>query len=520
MAQTFEDITLNVVERFLQNILFIDDNAYSDNKENAFNAQEISSIFAKKGKLCTIYAPASTKDLNNCASLFAKSDVIVLDWYLNLITEQQASSDDEADAESEEPRGVYTLNLIKYIVKDASNKKLKLIIIYTGDGTKLIDITNEIYHEISSYGQFNISENNCQVFSSNISILIRAKSNGEGENQLKYNKNLQSKIIDYRDLPDTIIKEFSRQVNGILPNYALSAITSIREQTSKILGVYSDKIDYAFLGHRVLLQNQNDAQHLLQKIFGESLSDLIFCTNTDMEKWISLWVDGKFQEPKKVNIGAKEIVVTKDILKELLTDTAETYHDKTTRIFKGILSKKEAENNSTCLFSTDEAIANSSNVRFAIITHHKNIFGTKSERPILTLGTVVSFGKNYYVCIQQRCDSVRIKEERRFLFLPLTNTKSDIHIQIDKDCHQNVSYSSYEIKTIIFKPQDGEDCIFAKPVKTTDEKIKYVFESKYGETLEWILELKELHAQRIVDSYCSKLSRVGINESEWLRLLQ
>lgn len=46
-----------------------------------------------------------------------------------------------------------------------------------------------------------------------------------------------------------------------------------------------------------------------------------------------------------------------------------------------------------------------------------------------------------------------------------------------------------------------------------------MFESKYGEEYEWVLELKDLQAQRIVDAYCSRLSRVGLDESEWLRLL-
>ena len=51
MAQTFEDISKEVVNRFLQNILFIDDKAYlSENKANDFDASKISMVFAKKSK--------------------------------------------------------------------------------------------------------------------------------------------------------------------------------------------------------------------------------------------------------------------------------------------------------------------------------------------------------------------------------------------------------------------------------------------------------------------------------------
>ena len=54
MAQTFNEITRNIVDRFLQNILFVDDKAYkTEEKVNAFDAHEISSIFAY-GSTCRL----------------------------------------------------------------------------------------------------------------------------------------------------------------------------------------------------------------------------------------------------------------------------------------------------------------------------------------------------------------------------------------------------------------------------------------------------------------------------------
>lgn len=469
MAQTFEELTRDVVSRFLQNILFVDDNAYrTDEEENAFNAYKISSFFAQKGILCTVYAPHHENDIINCTTLFAKADVTVLDWYLKLDNEPQ-KLDSEADAETEEPRGVYTIKLIKKIIEDASDNKLKLVVIYTGE-TDLTGITEELFKEIAQYGKF--QQGDCCVFSSNIMILVRAKY--KEESQFKHNDELRSKIVKYEDLPNFIVTEFSKMVNGILPVFALTAILSIREHTSKILKVYSNEIDYAYLGHRVLLENQRDAYHLLQKVFGESMSDLIAYSNSKMEDWISLWVDNRFPEPKNATIDSKQITIDKMVLKDLLSDSVESYKDKIKRLFNGTLTTKEAMGNSTYLFSTNEEIATCSNVQFAILTHHKNIFGRKSDRPLLTLGTVVSRDDNYYVCIQQRCDSVRLKEERKFLFLPLTNKDSNIHVLINNDHRLNVSDTSYALKTIIFKPREGEDCIFANKVENELENNKYV----------------------------------------------
>lgn len=514
MAQTFNDITKGVVNRFLQNILFVDDKAYQpDNKENAFDANQITNIFAKKGKLCTVYAPSTECDLCTCSSLFAKSDVIVLDWYLDLETQKQGR-DDEDDADEDEPRGFYTKYLIEEIVADAKEDKLKLVIIYTGE-TDLAGITQDIYGVTNQYGTF--IQGDCCVYTSNVLILVRAKYNGE--EQYKHYEYLKSKVVRYEDLPDFISSEFTTFSNGLLPNFALSAISSIREQTSKILGIYSNETDYAYLGHRVLLNNQGDAHHLLGKIFGESMSDLILSSNTEIEDWVSLWVDSRFVDSKSIKIGGKEIVVDRNMLKDLLSDGAESYKEKIARIFHGAISGKEAINCSAVLFSADEETANNSNAQFAMLTHHKNVFGIKPDRPILTLGTVVCNEGNFYVCIQQRCDSLRLKEERKFLFLPLSNTVGDIHVVIDKNNHFNVFNASYAIKTIRFIPSEGENCIYAKTVEEQGKK-KFIFESIYGEKYEWKLELKELHAQRIVDAYCSVLSRVGLDESEWLRLLK
>src|SRR5690606_25159605 len=66
---------------------------------------------------------------------------------------------------------------------------------------------------------------------------------------------------------------------------------------------------------------------------------------------------------------------------------------------------------------------------FARLTHHKNVFLPRGAKPILSLGSVVKGNKSqkYFICIQQKCDSVRIgnDEQRKFLFLPLEPTEDE-----------------------------------------------------------------------------------------------
>ena len=107
MNNSFLIASKEIADRFLQNVIFIDDMA--DKSENdspqAFNPMEVTKCFASKGKLCTIIAPKNSDEFLNYTQLLMKADVIVLDW--TLIFQQQTSKDldPEADAPDEEIHG-------------------------------------------------------------------------------------------------------------------------------------------------------------------------------------------------------------------------------------------------------------------------------------------------------------------------------------------------------------------------------------------------------------------------------
>ena len=420
------------------------------------------------------------------------------------------------DADAEEPRGVYTLNLIKNIVEDASDKKLKLVVVYTGE-TDLKGITEDIYKDVSQYNCF--EQGDCCVSSSNVMIIVRAKYNGE--DQYKHLEDLKSKVVKYDDLPDLIVSAFANHVNGLLSNFALTAISMIRENTSRVLNVYSSKLDIAYLGHKTVLPNKDDSKKLLIKLFGESIIDLISSIETDTQNWISLWTENRFSEPKIMNISDKKTIsVNKDILGKLFLENFDDFGKYIKALFPDLSNSdiRAIHNNSTMLLCDNADTIKMSNILFAKLTHHKNVFLPQRECPILTLGTVIrSIKKNkYYLCIQQKCDSLRIDGDRRFLFLPLVETGGETHIIINNENDFQVAKSTFEIKTIIFEADKSKRCICSKRVEGIES---FVFTSIYNEKYEWVLELKELHAQRILNSYCANLARVGIDESEWLRLL-
>ena len=519
MAQTFEEITKGVVNRFLQNILFIDDKAYQpDNKENEFDAGQISNAFAKNGKFCTIFAPSSECDLCQCYSLFSKADAIVLDWYLDL-TSSKESVDDEKDAEVDEPRGFYTKYLIEEIVADAKNEKLKIIVVYTGE-TDLRGITQEIHSCIAQYGNF--KQGDCCVYSSNVVIVVRAKYNGE--EQFKHLEDLKDKVIKYENLPDFITDEFSIHVNGLLSVFALLSISIIRENTSRILNVYSPELDIAYLGHKMVLPNSEDAKELLIKLFGESITDLISSSCIDTQDWQSLWIKDRYTHPQTIKVADNK---NRQVDQECITKLFSTHFndfEKSIKTIFGNLSNNDAKlirKNAALLLDESADNVKAANLLFARLTHHKNVFLPQRENPYLTLGTILysSTTDKYYLCIQQRCDSLRIDGIRRFLFLPLVESGGETHVVVTNEKQLQIAKYSYEIKTIKFEADKDKRYVCSERIKNNMGKDTFVFTSIHKEEFEWVLELKDLHAQRILNSYSANLSRVGLDESEWLRQL-
>ena len=508
MADSFIEQSKEIANNFIQNIVFIDDKAYkNDITNNAFSALDVSNVFAQSGKICAIYAPKSISDVNSYNTILNKADVVILDWYLDIKKEENQVEDPDADADNDDPRGEFTLKLISDLLSQTG--MLKLLIVYTGE-TDLFEITNSIYQKLD---QHSFHKGDCVIQSLNSKILVRAKSQNS-ETQFAHNPELKDKIVSYESLPTLIVEEFADMTNGLLSNFALSSISTIRNNTSKILGSFSPKLDPAYLGHRVNLSNPSDAKELLVQLFGDAIAELIGNENIDTKTWVENWIHNRIEE-KIINLVGKNLTVNKEILCKIISADSPDLNEKIASVTKISLGKKVSKCASQ-LFQYGDIQIEDSDISFAKLTHHKNIFLPQQKRPMLTLGTIIKriTSNLYYICIQQRCDSVRIQGERRFLFLPLEQNEACYSIIVSKESKFRINESSYALKTIKFRANNDEQEIYA----VKNDNGKYLFTSIHQEQYEWVVDLKEMHAQSIVNNYCARLSRVGLNKSEWLRL--
>lgn len=540
MSTAFFEKSKEIANSFLQSIVFLDDKAFNgnvvanseqDGSKHAFDSFEISKAFAKEKKVCAVYNPITVSDIEDFKEISKKADVVILDWFIE-VQDEITAENQAADVDEEDPRGQYTKQIIGELTCYSGNNSLKLIVIYTGEDI-LEEITQNIYDHISSQtSQFELNQANCEVYSANIRILIRAKSSGNGEEtRFTQRPHLKNMILRYEDLPTFVLTELTVMTSGLLSNFALLALTSIRNNSYKILSLFSSELDAPYMGHKGILPVQNDSEELLLKLFSDTIFDLLHYSSISRKiqnELIDIWIDSNIND-EQFTVNSKIFQRTKEFLKTLIHSEKENLEERFEDLFKAsTLSKSEKklyrESKSTELFLNiaDQNKKDKINSDFAKLTHHKSLFIPKNTEPKLTLGTIIKSSTNqdnYYVCIQQRCDSVRLKkdEERKFLFLPLSKTENDkFHIITPNGDKLKLAKESYSIKTIKFKCncEEGE----VKGIAADDGK--FIFNEIYdpGDTFEWILDLKDLHSQRIVTNYVSSLSRIGLDESEWLRI--
>lgn len=530
MSDIFFNKSKEIANNYIQSIVFLDDRAYHKNENSGqssihnLSAEKISALFAKNKKICALYDPENESDINDFKEISLKSDVIVLDWRIDLMIDLEDNENLEDDAEDDDTRGKYTIEVINNILEKNRDEALKLIVIYTGE-PDLPGITEKVA-ELST--DFNLEAESCSLTLKNIKILVRAKSNSEDEEdqRFKHLVHLQDKVLTYEQLPEFILNEYTNLTTGLLSNFALLSLTTIRQNSSKILGLFNKKLDAAYLGHKSVLPYQNDSETLLIELFGNLIIDLLKYKNVDKEMQIDL-IEDFIKSITGLNLGKFER--NSELLLNLLNSNINDVNKRFVDLLPKVLNRKEKEKlilDSTRLFALedDNDLINRIDKEFARITHQKNIFLPNETNPVLGLGSVLksTLDENqYYICIQQRCDSVRIPQggDRKFLFIPLLKIEDGkFNLLTSEGYKLKLDNSSYSLKTIKFGCDNNEGIIKAtKEAELGNYIFKQIYEGDDVEQFEWVFDLKDLHSQRIVDSYSSKLSRVGLDESEWLR---
>ena len=535
-SKTFTELSQEVAEKFLHTIVFVDDQARfieqerptklekpgrvgvqgkdtqgSSNEGNTheLDAKNVIDVFASKRMVCSVLKPGKGEDPLGLATKAAeRADVLILDWRIY---------DDD---------GEKTMRIIGNILASDSmeNQRLRLIIIYTAEN--IVGISKKIEEKYS--GDFKVDDKGFTFSRGHLRLAIFAK---EGVDVPEGHKD---RVLSVNQLSEQVSVEFAKITAGLVSNVALESLAVLRDNTHRIMGRLGHEIDPPYLTHRALLPNPGDAMnHAIDIIASEfrALLDTYEVGEKANLKTIEAWIDMKSGE------GASfEVEVGKDDIKSV--DSAVIYELQNVGIekakwYNGLAKKyqKYVKNHGheklTQTFCAEGVDATELDYRFAILTSLKNRYRGFEYRPILTLGTIIkseSFESSnesgkFWLCVQPRCDSVRIWEARNFFFLLLEVVDGDKKFDIVLEDKENkfkklrIHYKIYESANFKFAPDGSEEQV----IRAKEENEMFVFDTTDKKRFEWVSELKIEHAQRIANNFAAKLSRVGLDESEWLR---
>lgn len=461
------------------------------------DAKTLVDGFAEKGIACTILCPVSEDDVVTQAFKIAElADIVVLDWILDKDYGEKAT------------------RLIQEMISEGSGiDRLRLIAIYTGE-SDLRAVADSVSGVLSSC--YNEAPERCCDFVA-VKGPVRLAVFGKAHTRVpSEDPSLSARIVETSELPNRLINEFAEMTTGLLPNVAIAGLTEIRAQTHKLLTKFSCSLDAAYLGHRLLLPNPSDAEEEVVTMFVAEVLSIL--EHGDVSKHAAIdsiraWFDELANESFRPQDLLESPTNTSDALLGFLANGIDNFRKV------GLSGWKWAE--VTHAFTVEDSQADESNRQFANMMHVKTRY--EDPPPSLTLGTIL-FSKwdgrpTYWICLQPKCDSVRIGERRAFPLVPMkqeADQKGDFEIVVEhRGCWVLLRVPRKPAKIKMFTFESDDESLN----KVTATRSDPIWEIKPidGPSFEWVAELKDEHAQRIANDFAGSFSRVGVNESEWVR---
>jgi hypothetical protein len=152
----------------------------------------------------------------------------------------------------------------------------------------------------------------------------------------------------------------------------------------------------------------------------------------------------------------------------------------------------------------------------------RTVYSRPSRR--LRLGTIVLHGDDYLVCLQPRCDSVRLDvgTPRGFPFLPLKTVGRGQQVRRDfvvaePESRQliRLQLTTKPFHLVIHQFMAGPQR-YVQAERAGDAA--WTFSDVAGQDFRWVAELKPEFAQRVAADLSAEIARVGLAESELVRL--
>lgn len=516
--EDYQKRSRELARRFLQTAVVVDDEAYMESEQgngprgevvepsriprvsnqndqdpahrgsqHSLDAGSVIDSFSALGVICGVIRPTGS-----ALEAMRKADIVVLDWLLR-----------DGDPQ-------YTLKLLEDLLAGESDRNsLRLVSIYTGEA-QLEKVCTGVVEKLTEASLKPVQDNAGTTISyQHGRVVLYAKSD------VNLATAFEGRSVAERDLPGKLVEDFAAMTRGLLPRIALTSLTAIRESEHKVLAQFSARLDPAFLAHKACLPNPGDAElqivnHIAEELRGLMDNAVAETSSKDVDA-VEYWIKDKKDKGEEFMFGDKTLNAEETI--ELMNKGLHKSSKLKDRHFKN-LSAGFSGNNTIDL-----------DKQLAWIMSFRTIYNT--PLPTLRLGSIVTElsneGDRHLICMRPRCDCVRLEEckETAFFFLPLAEPregekgKQQIVVRIDDQFERlRIEFDSSSWVCRQFSPSTGKDAVIAEQ-KESDGPFE--FTDSCDKLYRWRGELKAEYAQRIAQRFAESLSRVAIDESEWLR---
>lgn len=500
----------------------------------------VSDAFAEEGIACAFVLPDDGDETDGAVARIKErvlkaarfTDLVVIDWHLR----------------GRNP--TLTLEILTEIAKAdvAERERVRLICIYTGQdidsGKGILDGAAKALAEgditvVPVDGAPNTAKSaNCLLF-------IASKNDLPPER-----------------LPTALVNKFTHLADGLLPSFALAAVGAVRKNVHHMLTRFSSTLDSAYVANRMITDPPGDVAELIRELFVTECDNALglervadrFLEVDSILKWMDArkapFQKGKsytYEKEEEIKEGTAQKgernikkIKTGVVIDRKFLDALINYGVSGADMRLDATGKKQSfRENKRMLVSKslahDDKVAEEYEQEFArFITLRREAFGstkiTDGEKwlPSLTTGTIIKvignecMGSSYFICLTPACDTLRLKEAKRFVFMGNVSDGKKANLFIadegrvitklyfphDRPNLVTFTFAHDEVTRRVQAARDGEG-----------PDTKYVF-SNTGDVAKflWLGEVRYARATSDAASVARNWMRIGINDSEFLRL--
>ncbi|MXW57433.1 MAG: hypothetical protein F4124_03700 [Acidimicrobiia bacterium] len=456
------------------------------------NAAAVTEAFLQKDIVCGVVTPpgGGTEDqAKRIAQLARSTDILILDWFI---------PHDETT----------TLAALK-LIKEQSNDRLVAIAILSEQNR--LEIVSQIGNELEL-------DNFEDRYLRHGQLLIMVYSKPTVD---KLEPPDPQRVDKYEDLPRHILTDLDEAYVGLMPQFAFAGMNAIRDAMPEVLATFGNHLDNGGILHRAMLPSQDDAGHQYCEVLLSEFADALDRASVAGE-WKSSTVRDKLDLKDQTNDGQVE-----KLRNSLFAMDRERFQSmEPEECLREALVNGMPESDSTSALKTAMGRLVNSLPEFAssnrALASLMCSMPIRREVPQLDLGMIVqNQEKEYLLCVQPRCDSVRIEDRRAFPLVPL-NVATEFSLNDGLDVMFNDELEGYVAARFVKHPFRLHNPTFnstnAKIVIAERREDAWWFTDTEGRDYRAVARLRSDFAANALHAIAGYLTRIGLDASEWLRL--